>query len=544
MSENNATVLIVDDMAINRSILSSMLSSFEISSDMAGSAAECLECCRKKQYDLILLDHRMPEVDGVETLIHLKDLFRRNGYDTPIICHTAETARENINLYKAAGFADVLFKPVDPEELSKILMTYLPDEAKEQLELTVNIFDVEKELSLLPAWLKSVPKLDLKAGLAHCGDAEDYLQSLNVFVHSIFSKSDEIERMCKDENWPIYSLRMHSLKSMAALIGAKQLADEAANLEYLSRQGEVYKLPSLTQKLLDHYRSFESLLSHIKEPEKEKGKKGTSEVFVPPVIDPDFNAILFVEGAQGMVNKGIVNKLQEAGLKVIRVPDDPAEILEHRHDATLWLYYPAGDSEHIRLISSHLSELCEDDNSIFCVAGDTRDIAEAKKIHNPERIKAEYTRPIDMNVFVKEMLAFSEMQHEKIRTKTIFLIDDDPDFLSVTERWLKNKYKVKTFRSGSEAIFYLNSAVPDLILLDYIMPGKDGFETMQEIRLNPNSHDVPIIFLTGKSDRESVLKILEKTPDGYLLKSTSKEVLLDSIDRFFNEQLLKNNTLK
>ena len=100
MSENNSTVLIVDDMAINRSILSSMLSSFEISSDMAGSAAECLECCRKKQYDLILLDHRMPEVDGVETLMHLKDLFRRNGYDTPIICHTAETARENINLYK------------------------------------------------------------------------------------------------------------------------------------------------------------------------------------------------------------------------------------------------------------------------------------------------------------------------------------------------------------------------------------------------------------------------------------------------------------
>ncbi len=70
MENKTAVVLVVDDMAINRSILSSMLTSFHVQSDLAGSAAECLECCRKKHYDLILLDHRMPEVDGVDTLVH------------------------------------------------------------------------------------------------------------------------------------------------------------------------------------------------------------------------------------------------------------------------------------------------------------------------------------------------------------------------------------------------------------------------------------------------------------------------------------------
>ena len=103
---------------------------------------------------------------------------------------------------------------------------------------------------------------------------------------------------------------------------------------------------------------------------------------------------------------------------------------------------------------------------------------------------------------------------------------------------------MKTFRSGSEALFYLNSAVPDLILLDYVMPDMDGFETMQEIRQIPGAHDVPIVFLTGHSDRDNVMKILTKKPDGYLLKSMPKDALLESIDRLFQDLLIKNNTLK
>ncbi len=539
MENKTAVVLVVDDMAINRSILSSMLTSFHVQSDLAGSAAECLECCRKKHYDLILLDHRMPEVDGVDTLVHLKELFRRDGTETPVICHTAESAKENINLYRAAGFADVLFKPVDPEDLSRILLTYLPEGMVEGIVSSDQKKKVESQLSILPIWLKSVPKLDLRAGLEHCGDAEDYLTSLNVFVSSIHEKSDEIDAFCKAGNWAMYSLRTHSLKSMAELIGAKELADESAKVEYLSRQGETAELPALTKKLLDHYRSFEHLHTHFQKVEEQ------DDADHQPYRKPeDFKTILFVEGAHGMVNKGIINKLQEAGFHILCVPDDPAEILEHRQDADFWLYYPAGDTEHIHLIASHIAELCEDDNRILCLVGDALDIAEAKKIHNPERIAAEYARPIDMDVFVEDMLAFSNMQYESSRTKTIFLIDDDPDFLSVTERWLKEKYRVKSFRSGSEVLFYLNSSIPDLILLDYIMPGMDGFVTMQKIRQIPRAHDVPIVFLTGQSSREDVLKILEKKPDGYLLKSIPREALLSSIERLFQDLLIKNNTLK
>lgn len=539
MERNGAYVLVVDDMAINRSILSSMLSSFNVRSDQAESAAECLECCRKRQYDLILLDHRMPEVDGVDALVHLKELFRRNGTDTPVICHTAESAKDNINLYKAAGFADVLLKPVDPDDLMRILQTYLPAGSVDGSIAVTQKANIDNEIAILPAWLKSVPKLDLRSGIEHCGDAEDYLQSLEVFVTSIHDKSKEIDDFCNAENWAMYSLRTHSLKSMAGLVGARELADEAATLEYMSRQEETGELKALTKDLIDHYRAFEPLVEHFRKPEEDHVFE--SDLPKEPI---DFKTILFVEGTQGMVNKGIINKLEEAGFKIIRVPDEPADILKHRHDANFWLYYPAGDVEHIHLISSHIAELCEDDNRILCLVGDALDIAEARQIQYSERIKAVYSRPIDMDAFVEDMLSFSGMQYESCRTKTIFLIDDDPDFLTVTERWLKDLYNVRSFRSGSEALFYLNSSVPDLILLDYIMPGMDGFETMQRIRQIPDAHDVPIVFLTGQSDRENVLRILEKKPDGYLLKSLPKDALMDSIERLFRDILIRNNTVK
>lgn len=107
-------VLIVDDMRVNRTILSSLLASSGIASDLATSGRECLDLCRENDYDLILLDHRMPDMDGVDTLVLLKELFREKGQETPVICHTTEDARDNINLYKAAGFVEVLIKPIQP----------------------------------------------------------------------------------------------------------------------------------------------------------------------------------------------------------------------------------------------------------------------------------------------------------------------------------------------------------------------------------------------------------------------------------------------
>ena len=125
------------------------------------------------------------------------------------------------------------------------------------------------------------------------------------------------------------------------------------------------------------------------------------------------------------------------------------------------------------------------------------------------------------------------------RMKTIFLVDDDPDYRSVIERWLTPHYSISVFKGAHEMMAGLKAATPDLILLDYEMPEMDGHEVIGKLRNDPETNKIPVIFLTGKNDRDHVFSILHYKPDGYLLKTLSREALIDSIDRFFSESLFQ-----
>ena len=261
----NARVLIVDDMRVNCLILSSLLKSYGLDSDLAESGEQCLELCRVKDYDLVMLDHRMPGLDGVDTMIKLKEMFRRKGRDVPIICHTTEDARPNINLYKAAGFVDVLVKPVHLKEFSQILMTYLPEkyvpnEDKTLLERT----RFQSELERLPEWLYDFNGLDLALGLENCETAEDYLDALTIFADSVTAKADEIERLLREQNYNLYAIKVGSLSSMAHLIGARGLAVRAADLEYAGKHADISLLEEATPRLVRDYRTYAQLGARLR----------------------------------------------------------------------------------------------------------------------------------------------------------------------------------------------------------------------------------------------------------------------------------------
>lgn len=128
---------------------------------------------------------------------------------------------------------------------------------------------------------------------------------------------------------------------------------------------------------------------------------------------------------------------------------------------------------------------------------------------------------------------------EYSRRKTIFLVDDDPDYTAIVSKWLSKCYDIAAFNEGEELIKGLGASKPDLILMDYEMPNLDGYDLMKRIRLDEDMKSIPVIFLTGKNDKEHVFKILNYKPDGYLLKSSQKENLLDSIERFFKETMYR-----
>ena len=557
MEFESSRVLIVDDMAMNRMVLSSLLATQGIVADQAESGFECIDLCKQYDYDLILLDHRMPDMDGVDTLVKLKEIFESRGVNTPIVCHTTAEGRQNINLYKAAGFADVLIKPIEPNELFDVIVTYLSDEniseqpleedplaQEESTPLEVNI-NTDEELEKLPVWLKIVPHIDLVAGITNCGSAEDYLDALYIFYSSIEEKTDEIRSFLKSCDWTMYALRVHSLKSMARLIGAKKLGDLAARLENAARNDDPILIRTLTPELLQSYTEFSSLLSKLKEEDfrmsLDQTNDASGEGSYPGDGSPDYSHnVLFIQSGQGIIQKGIVKNLEEAGFKVASIPDEPDHIIAHRKEYGIIIYHTSlSDNAHIGLTMNLLGEICHDDNKILCLTGEMADLKTAMLATGSYRVSKCYQRPVIIDEFLKDMAFYAALQSEYRRRKTIYVVDDDRSYLSIIMHWLSDEYNVSAFNHVKDALNGLRAVTPDLILLDYEMPEMNGFDLMRKIRASFPDITIPIIFLTGKNDKELVFHVLEDKPDGYLLKTSQKEVILDTIHRFFAETIFK-----
>ena len=557
-------VLIVDDMQINRIVLASILATRGIMSDQAESGMECLDLCEKNDYDLVLLDHRMPELDGVDTLVRLKELFDERKKDVPIICHTTEEGRSNVNLYKAAGFADVLIKPVDPRELFETIMVYLknkevpsksldepfetdilsdPSFAKENGSDQDDI-DIKKEIEKLPVWLKIIPQMDLNAGITNCGDHEDYLDALYIFYSSVDEKADELEGFLEYEDWTMYALRVHSLKSMARLIGAKKLGKTAAMLEAAAREENYDLIRRETGDFLKSYREFKAALSPLEDEElfANKAKEPESVPAETTIENNPFHrpSILYIQSGEGIIKKGIEKNLSEAKFNVITIPDEPDRIIAGRNEADIVIYNPGtNDASNIGITMNLLGEICQDDSKLLCLTGEIADINRAMASNGSHRVSRTYPRPVEIKTFVKDMQFFTELENDFHRKKTIFVVDDDPGYLSVIRHWLSPYYNVQCFNSGSEMLSGLSTVTADLLLLDLEMPKMDGFDLMKIIRTDHTDPRIPIILLTGNNNKDIVFHVLEYKPDGYLLKTSPKENILDVIHRFFAESMFK-----
>ncbi|MBR0184614.1 MAG: response regulator [Synergistaceae bacterium] len=168
----------------------------------------------------------------------------------------------------------------------------------------------------------------------------------------------------------------------------------------------------------------------------------------------------------------------------------------------------------------------------LCVMGYDKEIEAIEQSIPKNMIAREFVRPIDMNTLsnaLKMMLNSNDGNKEK---KQILLVDDDITFLKMMQKWLGTKYRVAAARSGPQALSYLAEHTVDLILLDYEMPLMDGPKILEALRSKPKTATIPVIFLTGKNDPESVKNVMSLKPTSYLLKSMSKEEILDLLDKF------------
>ena len=227
----DARILVVDDTKMNLLVVEGLLKSTDINIDTAVSGAESIELARKTKYDIILMDQRMPGMNGTEALQLIKADDGPNR-DTPFICLTADAISGAKERYMASGFEDYLTKPIDYGALEKMLISYLPGE-----KVLLNRFsssDEESSETKLPAEYDLLKEngIDSQTGLKYCNNDWDFYKSiLSDFVMSYKKRSENLQALYEERNWNDYATIVHSLKSASKTIGEADLSEIARSLE-------------------------------------------------------------------------------------------------------------------------------------------------------------------------------------------------------------------------------------------------------------------------------------------------------------------------
>jgi len=134
---SDAKVLIVDDMDVNLFVCEGMLEPYEVQITLCTSGRDAIEAVRNNEFDLVLMDHMMPEMDGVETVRHIRELSREKDdrFSTlPIIALTANTIAGAKEMFLNNGFNDFLAKPMEAPKLHIILAKWIPPDKHQEIE--------------------------------------------------------------------------------------------------------------------------------------------------------------------------------------------------------------------------------------------------------------------------------------------------------------------------------------------------------------------------------------------------------------------------
>ena len=250
--------------------------------------------------------------------------------------------------------------------------------------------------------------------------------------------------------------------------------------------------------------------------------------------------VLFVSDTKSLLINSIKKQLEEYGYNVYLVApntDEMDKIKDHLGLILLYLDFSVG--EDVKPYIYLRDRSIETDVPIWII-GNNETISSVERIIPKHSIQQRLLRPINVKDVSEQIHNFLKEESGKEKKK-ILVVDDSGTMLRSIKSWLGDKYQVALANSGTMAIKYLTLNRPDLVLLDYDMPICNGKQVFEMMKTESEFSDIPVIFLTGRSDKESVLEIVSLKPDGYLLKSTEPYLIVKSIQDFFVKQ--KNNLL-
>lgn len=261
VSAPDAKILVVDDVEMNIMVAKNYLKQTDAKVDVAYSGKECLEMICKKKYDIIFLDHMMPEMDGIETLQAMKQSAAHLNRKTPVIVLTANAITGAREEYLEVGFTDYLSKPIREEELMEILRKYLSDDLVERKYVANQKTETEDEMPRTLA--ERFPTLNIKTGLRYCMNDEAFLLDI-IRTYIEEDKRAVLEEEYTEESWKDYQVHIHALKSTSLNIGAEALSDHAKALESAVQTADYpYILAHHAEVMMEYEKLLEELRHNI-----------------------------------------------------------------------------------------------------------------------------------------------------------------------------------------------------------------------------------------------------------------------------------------
>lgn len=257
----NAKILVVDDNAINRKVFISLLKQTKVKIDEAESGFECLELVKANHYDIIFLDHMMPDMDGIETLHRMKSMEDNRCVDSPIIALTANAIQGAKEMYLNEGFNDFLSKPINPERLEKMIWELLPKEVKYDSRQAVDTEEMSENA------FPDIEGVDWNIAMQYLMDRELVLETARDFYSTMEKERNFIldcyNNLDDDEMLNNYRVKVHGMKSSLALIGISGLSEKARLLEMAAAGGDRKYIHENTMEFLTEWDAYKDRLSVI-----------------------------------------------------------------------------------------------------------------------------------------------------------------------------------------------------------------------------------------------------------------------------------------
>ncbi len=268
-----AEILIVDDNVINLTVAEGLLKPLQMKIEKATSGKQAVEMISAKKYDLVFMDHMMPEMDGVETTRVIRR-FHPEYEKLPIIALTANAVSGTKEMFIEEGMNDFIAKPIEMRTMLAKLRTWLPKDKIMKVSNSNGFAKEEKKAIVIQG-------LDTEEAMKLLGSEELYFKVLKDYYQVIEKKSAIIYEAVKNQDWERYTIEVHALKSASRQVGAMELSKMAARLEQAGNERDVELINTSTDEMLTKYIEYK----HILEPYFEKDKDNEAGTTKQPITN-------------------------------------------------------------------------------------------------------------------------------------------------------------------------------------------------------------------------------------------------------------------